>query len=403
MIRPLAVHTFTFNHTYLSFRLGPNNWNLISPSPVDLPTDTVSAGAITRALTGKKGLVFRSSGVHTFVGNGAPDSAYAIVVTNTADGYNGAIDFWDSSHGAYWIDGAWYLLLTVQNYNSNTTSRTAMLKSDTYDANGIPITWIEMDKAHAPESYNGKFTSTCRWDGISTTIDCFCNVKPSASQTFYGLAQFDTSTGEWTGPYGVIDWGGTVLPTSFNSTDGNSIFKFPNGDVAVIYTYHTFDKLYYRVFSGISWGAEIVISTPPSGKSIYSGGMIPDIGKESLHVFELHDGAIGAVGVYHIVDHAGTVHSNLFTFPDRGGDAFGNPIIFDGQIIIPYDDFSKEYNSVWVGPITGGATTFVEEPLPVPASEAGGSPSTTYLLFGNFAGDKKCFPQYIKRANLLGH
>ena len=245
----------------------------------------------------------------------------------------------------------------------------------------VPSTWHAVDDTHAPPA---QVNFHVRFNG--GTADVFATVAGSTTQ--YGIYVFNFSTGTWATPYGLIDFGHAIQcergPQAFV---GNGIYRFPNNDVGIIYSDNGI--CYYRLYTAASssWGSPVTIASVTATYGSGFGIVIPDASQESLHVFEYHlqmPLATYEEGHYHIVEHDGTLHSNLFTFPNTiDTNGFTHGVLDGGYLFVPWpDDTVANANSCWVAPVTGGATTFTQEFFDKPSAEAGNGPYMEYIILG---------------------
>lgn len=418
----LAWHTFGEYNIWYTFRVGTASWTdsalyanradtgLTDPGLLDGSfVNGVSSGIEGAApLANPRGFLARGNnggaGGYTthnsrpwYVGQGVGTTCYPILTDNIdQDTYQLAnLDYWDVSHGAWKINGHLYCLLQYNNRSADTVWRLCMLKAISFDGSGIPTLWHACDHTNDPVMTAGDSRGCApRWDGTSNTVDVF--TATGSATTNYGFYRFDATSDTWGSAFGVLDFGRVVIPAGFHAlgNHGASINRWANGDIGILYTdvAPPGHKVYYRLWAGGSWGSEITV------KDYTTAGRYPGVQQvlpegERLHVFVMlmiPTGTVPALnyaGEYLIVEHSGTLHTGLFTFPTRvTTTGFGHSIIHDGQIFTPWDDGNSTTtsNSVWVGPITGSTTTFVEELLPKPTSEAGNAPAAVYLirLFG---------------------
>jgi hypothetical protein len=378
----LALNTFTFKRIWFSYRdLVTGAWteNGLYADSTDVggfenPGESVSAGIESPSNLGNpRGVLAHGAmpatdrGYPWFLGQGRPDPAYPVKIDNldtwsdssTAPSQAlGMLQYWDMSHGAWWIGGKYWALLRWSDDFDNpfNTPRLCMVKSvATVDGDSgfpIPTLWSAADHDHDPRLHT--MTVACRWDGESTYIDLCC--QHAGSTTEYALYTFDTITETWGSAYGVLDFEREIRFATCNSSgqtanglNGNQIFRFPNDDIGIVYTDNSdplygLTKLYSRLYRRATndWGDEVVIDDPTAaGIRVAMGQMVPDPAREALHVFPTYYNPANGTwtGKYHIVRHDGTVTQNCWVFPTyKATDGFGHGLTLSGNVWVPYDD-----------------------------------------------------------------
>lgn len=341
-----------------------------------------------------------------YFGNGLPDATYPVFDQTSGSTWVDNISYptyvveplgyWHMSTGA-WLYGGHLWICAARRKSATSENTIVMLKAIAFDGAGIPTQWHACDLGSSNEPHcDADRRVAVRWDGVSSIVDLYGPASYTTDSTPRKLYTFDFSTELWNS-YGPVDPGrvtGQSLPV-VNS--GNTIFRFPNNDIGILYQDKStpppilISKIYYRLYNRAlsTWGSEILVIDRGDDDVAGISTVIPDPGAESLHLFEhrnhqiIHHNASQHIdrGTYHIVEHDGTFHANLFEFPEFvdnfGGQytGWGHGVAFGGDLFVPRVERwytgdwpgTRTPHEVWVAPITGGATTFVREALPMPA------------------------------------
>jgi hypothetical protein len=376
---PLAVHTFKFNRWYLSYETSPGVFNLagVAYDGEEGSAATCSAGALTEAEVGKRGMVAgaRSSPIAQYIGDGLPTPP----ITISASGIDTlrTPDYWDMSHGAWTYGDSKYLLIQAETSAFPSKPVLVMLKSTDEGA-----TWTALDLANSPP----KFSVSAMRRGIisNNLVDVFGYDDVVNISGHYALNTFDFDLDAWSGFYGQQNFSRVLQP------GGNGIYRFPNDDIGIYYQdLASPHALWYREWNGASWGAEVSISA--SAVVSACANMYIDPAGEILHMFKYIQ-PIALQPVYFKITHGGTVSADIFVFPAGPGptsDGVGNGMIFQApgytepQIYAPYDNSADlGHNAVWIAPLSTGQ--FVKYLLPTPEGEEANVPSCAYMMFDSY-------------------
>lgn len=405
---PVAINTFGFSRWWESARQPNGVWTIqfkVYDSLINGPDafgghfcsanddDDVTHRGLITDFSRFGGI----TGILQFLGNGLPTRPKLVTCSTLSAGRLSGFDYWDISHGAWWVSGAYWLLARYYTGSLN-THRVVMLRSD-----DDGTSWVEHDAANAPligSTVGGSINRAISLRRGSNTVDVFSRELDGFTCS---LNTFNFGSKTWTGSYGSFNPG----PATY-LTPGNGIYRFPNGDIGVFYQVVTDlgppffvvsdSILYYQEYASGSWGPRVTISDRADQTNFF-GNFASDPGGELLHVFYWDgDGTVISSPVYGMVAHGGSFTSNIFTFPAyTGTDGTGQPIIWNNILMLPYDNFADSANAVWTMPL--GGSTFVREFIPVDSSD-GGTPSCAYLAFGN--PHIRSSPKFYKRGTAHG-
>lgn len=391
MANPLAAHTFDFWRIYLSERNdaapGAGTWgtnqliydgNLVTPQY--LRASVFSAGALSA--TDTRGIVVKSdvssgSSKLLFLGEGLPDAPIPVSVTVGAFESFDAIDFWDTSQGA-WSYGS---DLYIAGYLNQSPSAFWLIKSTNGGAS-----WTRLTHANAPPG-DGELAAIQR---INDTLYFFAPSDTLGTGNF-ALYALDLSTGVWAAPTAALTSSGIAeFCIAAHGKWSNGLIVYPDGDIGIFYVSSALGYLpAYREWNGASWGAAVTLP----GEAC--ANMIIDPGQEIIHCFT-YDGIFDEDDViYSKVAHGGGLTSTIFTIPGvPSSDGVGHSSIQNDKIFVPRDD--NVVNSVWVALLSDGQ--FVEEVLPTPSDETNkiqslsisnagsGYTASTYVRIDGYAG-----------------
>jgi hypothetical protein len=371
MANPVAAHTFDFVRVYLSTRdlaaPGSGTWS----NPVllfDGTTDpdnfadmtTFSAGALTGDPSEPRGIIGRKDGNRTnttlaFFGNGIPDTPQ-IVVPNGGEGSG----YWDVSQGA-WSSGGKLFILAQAPF-------TSPVQIVMYASSDGGVTWVGQDTSNGPSAsgLNGKHAAIQR---VDNTVYVFSSTD--SGQTHFAIWGFDFTTGLWSASFAPI----TLSDFTGYGTDdwSNSLFKFPNGDFAVIYDATAHSTSVYLLWTAASgtWGSPILLPVG-SGTPSYASSLM-DVSFDFIHIFTYAGATVESAVNYSTITHPGNVLTSILAaIPAVVGttsDGVGHCSIQNGMIFVPRDDQADFDNSVWVATLP--VVTLVKELLPIPPGEEG--------------------------------
>jgi hypothetical protein len=226
-------------------------------------------------------------------------------------------------------------------------------------------TWVGQDTSHSPQG-----DTRIALNRINNTVVTFDSFFDSLN-SYYQFQIFDFTTDTWGPPIGASlnfplqDYG--------NRAWMNTVFQYANGDLAIVYDHDSSGRGYgvvYQKYSHNVWGPEIYINTVGSPPNLANVAFDPVT--ETLYVFcyGTNDDPTGGA-TCSSVSNTGHVVLNIFSWaaqPD-GGDGFGHPMIQDGLIIVPYDNFADPTNVIWIANLSDLA--FKPEYLPMPSGEGG--------------------------------
>jgi hypothetical protein len=445
------------NHLYTSFRDAPGHWT--DPHLYATTVDPTVGGAygITCGIEGATpatnplGVAMTGSAGYVYYGQGQPDPQYSVFEPLTGNINVDNIDYptytveplgFDHMSAGVWLYSGDYWLIAVRSKNFTSENTIVALKAVSFDGDGFPTGWhaADLGSSNEPHCDANRFVSL-RWDGSSSFFDLYGPASFTTNSTPRQLYTFDFSTETWGTPYGSVDPGAPTACALPVSASGNTIFRYPNDDIGIVYHYYAtspsttlIGEIYYRLYDRAtdSWGSEMLIISRGTGDLAGISTVIPDPGSEMLHLFEYRDHQSSPTagdhvqhGTYHIVEHDGTFHGDLFEFPVLDGPAgqyegWGHGVEFDGSLLVPraqhwysgdYPDYTRPPVEVWVGPTAGtGSKTFTAEHLPLqPTAPIDGIFTMYYLAraSGSYVvippSSFSIFPQYIKSHNRFAH
>ena len=365
-----------------------------------------SAGSVNTSDSATQGIAAVLDNNINFFKNGPPFSP-VVIAPPPGTAYSFHTLLWENASGSFFYQGRYFLFVIK---SSGGHIYLACLSS----ADG-GLTWSELDSSNSPLITND---INPYWDGTTSLVTNLVQT-PSAG---WSLFTFDMSSGvlAWSSPFGTV----TDFPILINAASKGQTVVYANGDIGVFYNGNlggTGLKSYYRLYSvgSASWGSQIVIRPSPS----FFANLIMDTANDLVHTFTYAANNPTSQVSYFQVTHAGSIGSTLFTFPTPIGNGFGTSdgvnygSIWNGIMILPYDDWHDAANAVWECPV-GGPYTFVKKLLPVDlAFETAAfaslgepiAPSCAMIFYGvpppPGVGFNPIFviPDRIKRRNAPGH
>lgn len=365
MANPVAVHTFDFVRIYLSIRTGgvPGSGVWANPTlifdgtqtPTTIPQcKTMSAGGLQS--TDPMGIVGTSgdtNGDLAFLGNGTPAVPTIISYAGQAGSIVSA-DYWEVSQGAFYNAGAYYL----PHFTSGAGGGILRIITSTDG-----ITWTECDSVHAPILGDGTLLSIQR---IEEMLYFFMSLD--GTDTNWSILPFNMTTGLYGVPFAAITITGIFFFGQQVNGDswGNSLFQFPNGDFAIIYTLAS--SVVYRLWTKASnsWGSPVAMLGFSFGNAVMDPSLL------GIHCLNYHDNTFNPTVDYNFIAYpSGAVTSIANAIPAavNAEDGIGHSSIQNGMLFVPRDDAADFDNTVWVAAIP--VTEFFKEELPVPPGESG--------------------------------
>lgn len=400
---PLAAHTLSpnFIRVWLSQRdlavPGSGTWS----SPVKIfdgsgsmtipGCRTFSAGGLDSS--SPYGIVGNSGNVHNelaFLGNGLPTSPILISYPGQT-GFIVSSDYWDTSQGAIYYDGS--AGGTAGYYLPHYCQGEFILRIIKTTDDGA--SWAQCDSANAPIDGDGTTIAMQRVDHF-----LYFFISLDFSDTNWSILPFDMSTATYGAPFAAITISNFArFAQSSGDSWTNGLFKFSNGDFAVIYQETVTDNVNYISWDGASWSSPLVL---PSGSVGYANSLI-DPALASVHVLTYSGSDISSPINYHNITHPGmvlTTVANAIPAPvTTTNDGVGHSSIQGGMLFVPRDDLNDNDNSVWVATLP--IATFSKELLPIPAGEEDETPSCAYMMFPN-GYSLSLIPDVILTFNLHG-
>lgn len=372
MANPVAAHTFDFVRTYLSTRTSGVPGSGVWTNPITIVDGTLnanfktgstfSAGALDSVEP--KGIVVTSLDAAlvnrlVFCGDGLPTVPIEITFAGQIGGRTLSSDYWDTAQGAWYYLGAYYL--AVQ--NGGGINPPVILKS--VDAGA---TWVIQDDSNGPTG-SGADGSLASIQRVGNKLCIFAPIN--SGDVDFAIWEFDFTTDKWGAsfaPINIPNFG--VFAQSNGDNWVNSLFKFPNGDFAVIYQEISGSRnVVYRLWSASSarWGATLTI--PSSTIGYANSAMDPGLG--SIHIITYTGGNIGQELNYHTITHPGSVLTTILNaipaVVTSSSDGVGHCSIQNGMLFVPRDDSNDFDNAVWVADLP--VTSFLKELLPIPPGE----------------------------------
>lgn len=382
---PLAAHTLSpnFIRVWLSQRdlavPGAGTWS----SPVKIfdgsgsmtipGCRTFSAGGLDS--NSPYGIVGNSGNANNelaFLQNGLPTAPILISYPGQT-GFIVSSDYWDTSQGAIYYDGS--AGGTAGYYLPHYCQGEFILRIIKTTDDGA--SWAQCDSANAPINGDGTTIAMQRVDHL-----LFFFISLDFSDTNWSILPFDMSTTTYGAPFAAITISNFArFAQSSGDSWTNGLFKFHNGDFAVIYQETVTDNVNYISWDGASWSAPLVL---PSGSVGYANSLI-DPALDSVHVLTYNGSDISSPINYHNITHPGmvlTTVANAIPAPvTTTNDGVGHSSIQGGMLFVPRDDLNDNDNSVWVATLP--VATFSKELLPIPSGEEDETPSCAYMMFPN--------------------